>query len=463
MKKAISILLVTLCTFLLCATAFATSVTTYYEETDYVSQSEESSDIYFSELNNAENAVYSSLDGAIRVNSMSPNTSSIENWTDLSMTQFSQHGSGMITGALNYAGDFALYTLTVDHSVTPKVLVCAYPFATTKDFAVQIYGEDSRTIVDSKVEVNKNYYDAKKFYSISSSNGQTETYTILITALEDSTGFGLAVGTEENFAEDFGGLQTCPTVPKNIPYGELEQIGGTRYFCGYPSLLGVGEYFLYIADGETFIQVGSSAGVDIDFSIQDLDTGLTESSQPSDHMHWYYSDTYYDEVVARRLDLEAGHTYLIKFYSNSYRSNDGMSDHYLVWIGLPTLRGQEIDCTSTPISLPANTQKTYTFNLSGFPKSARVSSGTRFHVKGSNSFGVITYCQITAPNGYSFLAPYGQKSGLSDPVLYNYLKTPGNIPVNGKWTVTVTSSKAIPDLKFSISGFYKMIPGSDVN
>lgn len=148
MKKAISILFVTLCTFLLCATAFATSETTYYEETEYVPQSEESSDIYFSELNNAENVVYSSLNGAIRVNSMSPNTSSIENWPDLSKTLFSQRGSGMITGALDYAGDAAQYTLTVDHSVTPKVLVCAYPFATTKDFAIQIYGEDSRTIWD---------------------------------------------------------------------------------------------------------------------------------------------------------------------------------------------------------------------------------------------------------------------------------------------------------------------------
>lgn len=463
MKKIMSVLLVTLCIFSLCGTAFAVPANSEEEPAPFFTN-DELQDINISEFNNHETEIYSSSNGSIRVCSISQNAASLEEYSDFDDARFSQRGTGMITDALDKAGDIAPYTLTIDHSVTPKVLVCAYPFATTKDFAIQIYGEDSREIWNSKVEVNKNYYEPKKFYPITGADGQTEVYTIIFTALEDNTGFGFTVGTEETFAEDFGALQTCPTIPKNIPYGELEQIGSTRYINGFRSLLNSGESFLYVADGETFITAGGDVGTDIDFIVRDLDTDeVVCETTSSDHLIWYTSSTMREDDVAKCLKLKYGHTYLITFYSSTYQPIDSVWDTYTIWIGMPCFRSQSISCASSSVNLPANTKRTYTFNLSGFPKSARVSTNTTFNVKGSDSFGYITYCQITAPNGYTFLAPHGHKSEVAKPEIYNYLETPNNIPINGNWKVTVMSSHAIPDLKFSISGSYRMIVGNDVN
>ncbi len=104
----------------------------------------------------------------------------------------------------------------------------------------------------------------------------------------------------------------------------------------------------------------------------------------------------------------------------------------------------------------------YTFNLSGFPDSARLCTLTRMKIL-TNSYYNITYCQIRTPNGQTYLAPYGKVWGPENPEIYDYLDSPDNVPMNGKWTVTIESSKTLSDLQFSLSGSYKMIVGNDVN
>lgn len=461
MKKMISLLLALLCTFSLCAPAAASPESTYG---DAMTPSAYGEQLDLSELNKSENEVFSYANGAIQVRSLSQDIASPAEYIDCDTAQFSQRGSGMVTGALENAGDVALYEVTIDHSITPKVLVCYYTFALTNDFSFQIYGEDSRLITDSKIESHDVNYEPKEFSGISATDGRTEIYTLVFTALEDFVGFGFTLGTEENFEEDFGGLEACATVAKNIPYGTLVQLKDSRYLVGYRSLLNVGESFLYVADGPTFITARGDPGDVINFKVYDLDAQQDIcATNSSDHVIRHTEGIPSVDFVSKYLKLESGHTYLITFYSTEHISTDRpWDDPYVIWIGLPAIANESIDCTSESFTIPANTKMTYTFTLSGFPKSARLSTLTWIRLL-TNDHYMISYCQIKAPNGQTFLAPYGRKWGPADPEIYDYLTTPDNIPINGKWTVTVTSTHTLSNVRFNLSGSYKMILCNDVN
>lgn len=161
MKKMISLLLALLCTFSLCAPAAASPESTYG---DAMTPSAYDEQLDLSELNKSENKVFSYANGAIQVRSLSQDIASPAEYIDCDTAQFSQRGSGMVTGALENAGDVALYEVTIDHSITPKVFLCYYTFALTNDFSFQIYGEDSRLITDSKIESHDVNYEAQGIF-----------------------------------------------------------------------------------------------------------------------------------------------------------------------------------------------------------------------------------------------------------------------------------------------------------
>lgn len=71
----------------------------------------------------------------------------------------------------------------------------------------------------------------------------------------------------------------------------------------------------------------------------------------------------------------------------------------------------------------------------------------------------ITNCTITAPNRYTFPTVHGSKTSFAEVDVTDYFGNPNNTPLNGKWTVTITSSKSLSGLTFKIGGWARTILG----
>lgn len=465
MKKVVSLFLVSLFCVMLNANAIAAAPVSDSEGTAYLPSGGEYTDENF--YGTDELQVFAN--GAIRVYPTAKGTSDSEASTAVERALYSQRATGPIAGMLTNAGDAKSYTIEVDYSVVSEVILCAFPFLTTKDFTISIYRESTQTTSEITTQLNTVNFIPKTFISLLSKENTTETYTISIIAQEDVTGYAFTLGEKETFADDFGGGNTYPTIPKNNPCEEPGYITNMPQFIkGYQALLNTGEWFHYVADGETYITAEIMNRHDLAFDVYELDTGIpVATTKDTAHVVSYYSNGEYLDVVQMRLDLEVGKDYVIRFYSTSYvpvSDEDLWNSLYTIWIGLPYFKNQSVSYTSPAYSLPKNTTRTFTFDVSGFPDSMRADDMTRFNVKGSSTGGIsATSCRITAPNGYTFTAPYGSASGLPFPTLYNYLDSPSNIPINGTWKVTVSSIKDIPNLRFYISGAALQIVGNHGN
>lgn len=75
----------------------------------------------------------------------------------------------------------------------------------------------------------------------------------------------------------------------------------------------------------------------------------------------------------------------------------------------------------------------------------------------------ITKCTIVSPNGVAFNAKYGTYSHSTNPDVVNYLDNPNNIPINGKWTVTVKTTETASDYRLRINTSVCQICGNDGN
>ena len=239
---------------------------------------------------------------------------------------------------------------------------------------------------------------------------------------------------------------------------------------GYQSLLnGEGEWFHYIPDGngETFITAEMPNWKHMAFDVYNLDTGelICQTDEKSDNVVRTRSDTLYLGYVQKKLDLEPGTNYLIRFYSTVTMPVEHRFDTYNIWIGRPFIEMKKIDYVSPITSISANTTKTFSFKMPDYPESMRADINTLFRFTGDNKGHDyrITSCQITAPNGYTFPAPMGNKSGLSKIKLDDYLNNPGNVPINGTWKITAKANKSISNLQFRIMGYVSAIVGNGGN
>ena len=390
---------------------------------------------------------------------------------DLSNALFSQNAAELTYyGELSEAGLTKSYVFEVDHSSFPEILICAYPSGSVDDFKITIFRESDQKSWSARTE---NEIDEgtvlipKQFFRFSNSDGITETYTITITALTSNTYYAFTIGTPDAFENDFGGPYTFATVPKNTPDEEKGARCMTYFMKGHQALLNTGEWFHYVADGETYITASMLNWNGLAFDVYELEAGelkLVYETSSTDRLIMQESSTLYQGFVQKRLDLERGKDYFICFYSTTYRQVESIWDTYNIWIGYPYFLSDTSGYKSATYSIPANTTRTFTFNVSGVPKSMRADPSTYFQATGNGKYmdTRVSSCTITAPNGYSFTAQFGYKSGLPYPVIFNYLNNPSNIPINGKWTVKVTTSAAIPDWRFVIYGGTSIV-GNDGN
>lgn len=293
--------------------------------------------------------------------------------------------------------------------------------------------------------------NATTAFAITTSSEVMKDASVYSTAVKNNASAALNLGTE-----------TAVSISKNKPY-EF----GVTWVNGRKELLnGEGELFRYTADGDAYIFASAVNVNDLIISVSEADTGLTiDRSGTADIEIDRVSSTLFTGKVQKLFKLQAGRDYLIRVKAVSYVSaNPG--DTYNISVGLPSVsRGQVNYASSNSYSIPANTSKTFTFQVSGLPKSTRLAQGGGVSFRPSSAADKvsITSCQLVAPNGKILNATYGEYENNQPVNFENYLSSFSNIPINGTWSVTIKSSKAISGLKFKIAGNTYHIVGKDGN
>ena len=453
MKRIISLFLATILGAALCTNVLAVSYGDWEEPFAIPHENESPFDPAF-EIEDYPAEQIDSLPNGIRL--FAENVPETPEGINLNTLGTSRSEGPIASGILESPDQVASYTLEIDHDMFPKVILCFYRYFTPNDFNIEVAFDTHPNVAKlTTASEGSNPYKSKIFYTLSKTEGGTGTYYITITAPQPVTGYAFIVGTPDTFVDDFSGIDAFTTVAKNDPPKELEDIGMNQFMKGYQALLnGEGEWFHYIPDddGETFITAGMPNWDHMAFDVYNLDTAelVYRTNERSDNVVKTHSDTFYDGYVQKNLDLEPGTNYLIKFYSTVPKPIDNQYDTYNIWMGRPLIELKKIDCISPICSISANTTTTFTFKLSGYPDSMRADINTIFRFTGDNK-GTdyrITSCQITAPNGYTFSAPMGRKSGLSKIELDDYLNNPGNVPINGTWKITAKANQSISSLQF---------------
>lgn len=382
-----------------------------------------------------------------------------------------------LEGYLPTADDVLTHTVVIDHSVNPDVVMYAYSHGATGDATILVTDENGNSVTGVRL-LGKSYdsygstFVPKWYCTISDTSGATKTYTITATTSTGDAGYRINFGTEDTAADDFGGIENVTTVAKNIPAESVAAIGKSSHFRGCQALLGVdankdgGEWFRYTADGYTYITASITNVDNLAFAIYEADTErLVYDTKPTDIVTMTHSTTLYESYVQYGVELDAGRDYLIQFYSNSAIAPDSLEDFYNIFIGLPSFNSQKISLKSTSTyTVPANTTKTYRFNVTAGGNTPTAGNQTKvsFSTSSVADNAYITSCIITAPNGYSFPALNGSYSSFDNPDVINYLTNPNNVPINGTWTVSIRTSKALSGLSFKISGYTRVIMGNYV-
>lgn len=470
MRKIISVLLASLLTFALCANAFAMSsggpegaATASFNDESPIYPMDET-EYYPEEQNN--------LPNGIRLISENLSEDYDMNMPDLQADgdeEEEEERGPTAFGVLVSTDEVASYTLEVDHDLFPEFIIGFYRYCTVNDFRATVLTESTQKAVtiDTNTGGGTNILSARRFLTFSKPEGGIENYTITIRTSVPQTGYAFIISTPDTFVDDFSGIHSFTTAAKNVPTDELRKLGLNQHMISRQALLnGGGDWFHYNADGETYITASIINWNNLAFEVYDLDTAKQiYYTTKENNVIRTRSDTLYEGYVQARLDLTPGKDYLIHFYSTSYKQVENLDDVYHIWMGLPSIQMEKIEYTSSLCSVAANTTRTFSFHLSDYPESMRASKDTIFRFTGGGKYHDynITSCQITAPNGYSFSAPQGSKTGLSMIELDDYLNNPSNVPINGTWRITVKASQAIPNLKFSISGYVSQIIGNDGN
>lgn len=357
------------------------------------------------------------------------------------------------------AGDSKTIDMQIDHSLYPTAMLFAYIYGgKLGDVDIKVNGTSIK--LNPFATGGSSVAPVKSVAKITGSG--VKNYTITVSTTQGNASCALNLGTEATFAESFGGVSNVVSVAKNQPYNN-----GVTWFNGRKLLLnGDGEWFQYTADGDTYIFASALRVDDLVISVQDADTRqIIDKTGAGDIEIDRVSSTLYTGCVQKLFKLQSGHDYLIQVTAASAVSAD-VADTYNISIGLPSIIGGKVDYTSSSsYSIPANISKTFTFQVSGQPKSSRLSTGGSVSFRPSSAADKvsITSCEIVAPNGKSLSAQYGEYSHNQPVNFENYLTSFNNIPINGTWMVTIKSSKAISGLKFKINGNTYHIAGKDGN
>ena len=370
-----------------------------------------------------------------------------------------------IYGVLPTIEDVEEYPIEIDHSILPEVTLYAFCRHATGNAKIEVL--DGSKVVKTLRLVNRptgyaSTYWPKAFGSIENLSGEVKAYTIRVTTDTGNAAYAITLGTKDTFVEDYGGSNYA-TVAKNIPSEIVAATGDVGYFPGARPLLNSGEWFHYVADGNTYITAYITGYNNLAFVVIDIeaetavytstkdDCGIEEEGAPTPIGY-----------VARRVDLVPGKEYLIGFYCTSTITSD-LDDTYGIRIGLPMIVDRKFSTsTSASYSIPANTTKRFVIEVSGLPDSARAGLNTTVafnSAKNSNDI-CITDCVITDPNGNKFKTPmYGKYYDFTlDPIDYWGRH---NTPLNGRWTVDIKASQAMSGLKFRIMSHYVRILGRE--
>ena len=373
-----------------------------------------------------------------------------------------------ITGYLPEPGDTIEYTFSIDHSVYPEFVLYAFTQFFTGDTRLMVYDESGKWVRGveltniAKEDKFDGIYSPKDFTQIKNTSGEEVNYTLVASTTTGNAGYSFYLGTIDDFIPLYGG-DNFATVEKNIPPQDVAEIGMTRHFKGSQMLLNTGEWFHYVADGYTYITAEISKHDTLSFAVIDADTlDIVYVTNEKDRGIKQESETLYSGYVQQGLNLEAGKSYLIKFFTTSPITPKSVTDYYNIYIGLPATTSEKISYKSpSSYSVPAYTTRTFTFNVSGLPDTGRLYSSTvvGFTTSSSLDNSYITNCTITAPNGYTFPTVHGSKTSFAEVDVTDYFGNPNNTPLNGKWTVTITSSKSLSGLTFKIGGWARTILG----
>lgn len=381
------------------------------------------------------------------------------------------------TGYLATTDDTETYTFTVDHSVDPEIVLYAYAVGATGDGIIRVTDESGTSMggVMLRGTCSDTYgsaYVPKNFNTISDTTGAVKNYTITVTTSTGDFGYQINLGTIDTMVEDFGGQENVATVAKNIPASNTAAIGSSAHFKGYMALLSNGgEWFRYTADGYTYITASIT-----NYNNLALEVWLADPVSPSliyrtdadDRVIERHSTTLYEGHVQYGVELIPGQDYLIHVYSTSTVIPDDPAEFYNIYLGLPNYTSLKTSFASdTTYSIPAYTTQTFRIPVeilsdNAQPNSLMAGSQTKisFTTSSSTNNAYISSCIITAPNGYSFSALKGSYSNFENPDVVNYFSNPNNVQLNGTWTVSIRSTKALSGLSLKISGYVREIVGN---
>jgi hypothetical protein len=358
------------------------------------------------------------------------------------------------------------YTIQIDHALYPDAMLFAFTYGGTGDATVSVYDENNTRVATIGLKAQGTSTSPntwpKGFSYIRSTSGEIKTYTMKVSTSTGNAGYAINLGTEETFAECFGGSDNITTVPKNVasPYS-------VGWISGNAALLEEGEWFHYTASGYTYITASMANHNSLAFSVIDAETELpVYTTKPTDRVLKSYSSTLYYGYVQTGLNLTAGHEYYIKFYTTGSVTPSSLSQAYSIYIGLPCIESDTSTATSsTTYSIAANKETTFKINIDNLPKSTRIQPGghIRFRTSSTVNNSYITSCTITAPNGKVYTAPNGNYTYNTAIDFENFLTNPNHVPLNGTWTIKIKASRALSDLKFSAGGLNWSIVGNAGN
>lgn len=370
----------------------------------------------------------------------------------------------MITGVLPTTEDIDTYEVEIDHSILPQVFLYAFCYGATGDVTVTVNNSEGKRVIWTTL-TNRSIdgfagYRPKNYISFSDSTGAVKTYTITVTTDTGNAAYAINLGTKETFVESFGGTNIT-TIAKSVPTTQQAATLTKSCCLGTTSLLETGERFHYRADGSTYITATLLNHNTLAFTVLDPETGkVVYQTRSEDCGKINDTGAYFLGYVTARLDLERGKDYVIRFYTTAPIKADAQ-EYYQIHIGDPYYYWEQVDFkSSSSYSVSANAQRTFRFNISGFPSSARAErTMIAFNASSSVNNAAITSCVITAPNGKQCVATaFGRYSGnfSFDPL--DYFGS-SNTPLNGQWTVTIKTSKALSGLQFKIMSHYIRIVG----
>lgn len=367
-----------------------------------------------------------------------------------------------VYGTLPNIGDTAQFTI---ETALPEVTLYAFCRGATGDVRIQVL-EENKVIKTLKL-FNRSIgycstYWPKIYGTIENPTGESKTYTVKMSTETGNASFAITVGTRDTFIEDYGGGNYA-TAAKNIPSDLVADTEDVGWFPGASALLNSGEVFHYVADGFTYITVHNSDDYILAFIVYDIEADqVIYNTTLDDCVVEPLGEGVRVSYVEKGLDLVPGKEYLISIYSVLTITPD-LDDFYGIRIGLPTLILKEItNGTTSAYSIPANKMTHFTFDISGFPESARAGMTMIVAFNTANTVRdlSINYCVITDPHGNKFIPETrGRYTKFKvDPIDFWGRH---NTPLNGRWTVDIKSSESLSGLKFRMLYNYMRIAGPD--